>query len=192
MDTKMATETLAQDELAAEVTLDIGGMTCASCVARVERTLKKVPGVAGAAVNLATERATVSYDPMQAGVAELVAAVEKAGYEAEPRTEESMSAGLEEQVDRERAARGAEFTRQRNLLAFSALLSAPVLLIGMFLMSFPYRPYVLAALTLPVWAIAGWQLHRAALKNLRHLSADMNGPVRLGPPAPVPHQPARL
>ena len=63
---------LAQDELAAEVTLDIGGMTCASCVARVERSLKKVPGVAGAAVNLATERATVSYDPMQAGVADHV------------------------------------------------------------------------------------------------------------------------
>ena len=93
--------TLAQ--VGAEVTLDIGGMTCASCVARVERTLKKVPGVAGAAVNLATERATVSYDPMQAGVAELVAAVEKAGYEAEPRTEESMVVGLDEQVDRERA-----------------------------------------------------------------------------------------
>src|SRR5438067_13733274 len=128
----MAVETQTQDEMAAEVTLDIGGMTCASCVARVERSLKKVPGVAGAAVNLATERATVSYDPMQAGVAELVAAVEKAGYEAEPRTEESISASLEEQVDRERAARSAEFTRQRNLLVFSALLSAPVLLIGMF------------------------------------------------------------
>ena len=55
----------------AEMSLDIGGMTCASCVARVERSLKKVPGVRDASVNLATERAAVHYDPMQAGMAEL-------------------------------------------------------------------------------------------------------------------------
>src|SRR5436190_6577683 len=121
----MAIETKTQDALAlteqgvdvlpiedAELSLNIGGMTCASCVARVERSLKKVPGVKEAAVNLATERAAVHYDPMQVGVAEMVAAVEKAGYEAAPRTEESLSASVGEQDDRERAARKAEFTRQ--------------------------------------------------------------------------------
>ena len=60
-------------------------MTCASCVARVERALKKVPGVDGATVNLATEKATVSYDPAQSPVGALLGAIENAGYE--PRRE---------------------------------------------------------------------------------------------------------
>jgi len=63
-----------------DISLPITGMTCASCVRRVERTLGKVPGVAGASVNLATEQATVSYDPEQVRLADLEAAVEKAGY----------------------------------------------------------------------------------------------------------------
>src|SRR5690349_10645215 len=124
------------------VSLSISGMTCASCVARVERALKKVPGVKDASVNLATERATVHYDPMQAGVAEMVAAVDRAGYGAAPHTEETLSTSADEAEDRGRAARRAEFTRQRNLLVFSAVLSIPTLIIGMFLMDFPYRPYV--------------------------------------------------
>src|SRR3954447_23501366 len=63
-----------------EVSLPITGMTCASCVRRVERTLGKVAGVASANVNLATEQATVAYDPAQVHLADLEAAVEKAGY----------------------------------------------------------------------------------------------------------------
>src|SRR6266545_2177138 len=63
-----------------ELTLPITGMTCASCVRRVEKALAKVPGVADASVNLATERARVAFDPAQASAADLRAAVEKAGY----------------------------------------------------------------------------------------------------------------
>src|SRR5205823_1043690 len=99
-----------------QVSLDIGGMTCASCVARVERSLKKVPGVKSAAVNLATERATVEYDPMQAGISEMVAAVDKAGYSAAPRIESSPSAAAEEHDDRERTARKTEYMRQKDKL----------------------------------------------------------------------------
>src|SRR5437660_12487936 len=62
--------------------LAVSGMTCASCVMRVEKKLKKVPGVTDAAVNLATEHATVIYDPAQADPGALVAAVEAAGYGA--------------------------------------------------------------------------------------------------------------
>src|SRR5438093_8866226 len=65
---------------ASEVLLPIGGMTCASCVRRVERALSKVEGVQSASVNLATERATVKYDPRLATPAHLRAAVESAGY----------------------------------------------------------------------------------------------------------------
>src|SRR5690348_7102849 len=80
----MATEQLETKTPAtgpeAEALLPIGGMTCASCVRRVERALSKVEGVHQAAVNLATERATVRYDPSVANLAQLRAAVERAGY----------------------------------------------------------------------------------------------------------------
>ncbi|MGZ6844634.1 MAG: heavy metal translocating P-type ATPase [Blastococcus sp.] len=74
--------TTASAEATAMCTLDIGGMTCASCVRRVEKALSKVEGVGTAEVNLATEVATVTFDPRQVGLAELSAAVGKAGYTA--------------------------------------------------------------------------------------------------------------
>ena len=71
-----------------EAVIPIEGMTCASCVQHVEKALAKVPGVQAANVNLATERATVSYDPAQTSVEQL-AAVEKAGYGVGPLPEEA-------------------------------------------------------------------------------------------------------
>ena len=80
------TEIIPEAHRAAEtLTIDVGGMTCASCVARVERAIKKVPGVDGATVNLATEKATISYDPAQSPVGPILGAIENAGYE--PRRE---------------------------------------------------------------------------------------------------------
>jgi len=76
--------TTAPVEATATCTLDIGGMTCASCVRRVEKSLGKLDGVGTAEVNLATEVATVTFDPHQVGLAELTAAVGKAGYTATP------------------------------------------------------------------------------------------------------------
>src|SRR3954463_4716796 len=69
-----------------ETSLNIGGMTCASCVRRVEKTLTRVDGVAAASVNLANETATVSYDPAFTSLETLTAAVAKSGYTAAPRT----------------------------------------------------------------------------------------------------------
>ena len=66
-------------------TLDIGGMTCASCVRHVEKALSRIDGVDRAEVNLATEAATVSFDPQTAGLSELTTAVAAAGYTATPR-----------------------------------------------------------------------------------------------------------
>src|SRR5688500_14097136 len=63
-----------------DVSFPVTGMTCASCVNRVEKAIGKVAGVERAAVNLATERATVSYDPRQTTVADIATAVERAGY----------------------------------------------------------------------------------------------------------------
>src|ERR671927_817545 len=67
---------------AADVTLPVSGMTCASCVRRIEKALNRVDGVAEASVNLATEKARVVYDPAVASPARLRGAVEKAGYKA--------------------------------------------------------------------------------------------------------------
>src|SRR6266536_4057064 len=68
----------------AEVELPIEGMTCASCVNRIERFLKRTPGVEDAVVNLATEVATIRYLPDRVGRAELVGAIEAAGYDVRP------------------------------------------------------------------------------------------------------------
>ena len=72
-------------------TLDIGGMTCASCVRHVEKALSRIDGVDRAEVNLATEAATVSFDPQTAGLSELTAAVAAAGYTATPRHAAGLS-----------------------------------------------------------------------------------------------------
>src|SRR5215217_5211084 len=81
-DTPTHTDALQQTDSTptAEVTFPVTGMTCASCVRRIERRLGKVEGVQDASVNLATEKARVVYDPATASVGDLVAAVEKAGY----------------------------------------------------------------------------------------------------------------
>ncbi len=73
-------------------TLDIGGMTCASCVGRVEKALLKLDGVADARVNLATEAASITYAPELVRLDELTAAVTKAGYTATPRREVAQDA----------------------------------------------------------------------------------------------------
>src|SRR5690242_1703073 len=75
----------SQTTLAAECTLEIGGMTCASCVGRVQKALSRTDGVVTAAVNLATETATVTFDPAVVDMDRLTAAVDKAGYTAAPR-----------------------------------------------------------------------------------------------------------
>src|SRR5215203_943551 len=76
----MTTTLTSPTQTTVDVTFPVTGMTCASCVNRVEKAIGKVPGVEQAAVNLATERATVSYDPRQTTVADIASAVERAGY----------------------------------------------------------------------------------------------------------------
>ena len=76
----MATTHPSPTSTAVDVSFPVSGMTCATCVNRVEKAIGKVPGVERVAVNLATERASVSYDPGQTTLADLAAAVERAGY----------------------------------------------------------------------------------------------------------------
>src|SRR5919202_261489 len=165
----------------AQQDLAISGMTCASCVARIERRLSKLEGVRAVSVNLATERATVAYDPACVKVAQLISAVEAAGYGAAPVAEDSTA---QEGVDEEERRR-RELARRRMILALGIALSVPVVLLTMVpsLMTFPTartHNYLLALLALPVWAYVGWTFHRGALINLRHGTVNMDTLIALG------------
>ncbi|MBU9226257.1 heavy metal translocating P-type ATPase [Burkholderia multivorans] len=126
-----ARSTSAEREATHSIDLDIGGMTCASCVSRVEKALEKVPGVTHASVNLATERASVrAAGPLD--VDALIAAVTTAGYRAAPAPAPSPAADANAAAsstpaapDRE-ARKRQEALRERNLVIASAVLSAPL------------------------------------------------------------------
>ncbi|MEO9170598.1 MAG: cation-translocating P-type ATPase [Candidatus Baltobacteraceae bacterium] len=149
--------------------LGITGMTCASCVAHVAGALKGVDGVDDAAVNLVTERATVSH-AAPVSTAALVDAVARAGYEAHPPADENAD-------ERRRAG---ELKRKGALLAAAIALSVPTVVLSMFVPEFPEKPWVLFALTLPVWSVVGWEFHRGAIASLRSGSATMDTLVSLG------------
>jgi len=162
------------------VDLPVKGMHCAACVGKVERALQGVPGVDRAAVNLATERATVWLDPAEAGVSSLRTAVAAAGY-----TVPDEIAATPETADRERVERAQEDRRLRERLLVGVALSVPVLL-GSMPGIFPWapellrNPWVLLALTTPVQFWVGWPFHAAFVKELRHRSASMNTLVSVG------------
>ena len=163
----------------------ISGMTCASCSRRVERALSKVPGVTLASVNLATERASVSYDPAATSLADLVGAVERAGYGASdiaPTPPQILpAAGADPVIDADTARRQRELRHKRDTLLLGIALSLPVVLLSMFFMDrFPGENWLLLALTAPIWAIVGWDFHRTSLRVLRHFSANMDVLVSLG------------
>ncbi len=173
-------------------TLTIEGMTCASCVRRVERALSKTPGVASAAVNLATERATVSYDAATTSMDDLVAAVQRAGYDAStfavarpaPAETDAPATASDErpaEVDEAEARRQRDLRQRRVRLLVGIALSTPVVVLSMFFMDrFPGENFLLLALTTPVWAYVGWDFHRTSWRVVRHFGANMDVLVSLG------------
>ncbi len=163
------------------ITVAIGGMTCASCVRRVEDALKGVPGVSVANVNLATERATVEYLPDVVGIAELRRAVEGAGYQL---LGEAQGEGAR---DREAEAR----EKEERTLARKALFAGVVgllLLLGAqhgrlpLLSDLPLAAITVTSffLAMPVQVWAGAQFYRGAWSTARHFTADMNTLIAVG------------
>jgi len=160
-----------------EVELLIGGMTCASCAARVEKKLNRMDGVS-ATVNFATEKAKVSY----AGsiqVADLIATVVKTGYtagEPPPPEPEPQAAGTPES-----AGQDPELGALRHRLLVSALLAAPVVLLAMVpALQFDNWQWLSLTLAAPVVVWGGAPFHRAAWTNLRHGAATMDTLVSVG------------
>jgi Cu+-exporting ATPase len=149
-----------------QTTLALEGMTCASCAARIERTLNKLDGVQ-ATVNYATETAAVSYDPHVVASDALVAAVESVGYHAAP-----AQAHQEHEHDHD--------ARPTRLLV-ALVLAAPLVLLAMVPpLQFRGWEWVSLALATPVVFWSGAQFHRAALLNARHGAATMDTLVSLG------------
>ena len=154
------------------VELEIGGMTCASCAARIEKRLNKLDGVT-ATVNYATEKARVSF-PATVSPDDLVATVEKAGYTAtlpappsddpaEPATKDDATRAL----------------RQR--LVISAALTVPVIALAMVpAWQFTYWQWLSLTLAAPVVAWGAWPFHKAAWTNLRHGATTMDTLISLG------------
>ncbi|MFP5312094.1 MAG: heavy metal translocating P-type ATPase, partial [Actinomycetes bacterium] len=157
------------------VELDIEGMTCASCVNRVEKKLGKLEGVA-ASVNLPLESAYVTV-PEGITDEQLTSTVEAAGYKARIRQQQTA---VPETVPGDQAVTvPAAHLRPRLILA--AVLTVPVFLVSMVPgFQFPNWGWVAAVLALPVVTYAAWPFHRAAAINARHLSSTMDTLVSLG------------
>ncbi|MER5535746.1 heavy metal translocating P-type ATPase [Streptomyces mirabilis] len=161
-----------------EVELTIGGMTCASCAARVEKKLNRMDGVT-ATVNFATEKAKVSY-PVGVQVADLIATVVKTGYTAEepppPRLETPERA-----TDAVGADEDPELASLRERLVVSALLALPVVLMSMVpALQFDNWQWLSLTLAAPVVVWGALPFHRAALTNARHGAATMDTLVSVG------------
>ncbi|MBO4259109.1 heavy metal translocating P-type ATPase [Streptomyces griseorubiginosus] len=170
--TSTPTETPPAD--AAEVELLIGGMTCASCAARVEKKLNRMDGVT-ATVNFATEKAKVSY-PAGIQVADLIATVVKTGYTAE---EPAPPQPVEEEP--QAAEDDPELASLRQRLTVSALLAVPVVALSMIpALQFDNWQWLALTLAAPVVVWGGLPFHRAAWTNLRHGAATMDTLVSVG------------
>ncbi|WP_321818084.1 MULTISPECIES: heavy metal translocating P-type ATPase [unclassified Paraburkholderia] len=167
----------------------IGGMTCSACSNRVEKVLSRVPGVASASVNLATEEASVRLNaPLDAETRErLVAAVRKAGYEATPIVKDAPPAATDDQPDAAAPSRAeiAEATARRELRAvlIAAVLSAPLVVpmfghwLGLHWMLPAAAQFVLASI---VQFGFGARFYRAAWKAVRAFAGNMDLLVALG------------
>lgn len=162
-----------------KVILPIQGMTCASCVEKVERALSSTAGVVHTSVNFATEKATVEYISGQATIAELKKAVEAAGYKVL-----EVEAG-EDLLEKEEREKKRLYLLLRNKVIVSAALSL-LIFTGSFPEWFPFIPnilqnkFILLVLTLPVQFWAGWQFYRGAIAAARHLTTDMNTLIAVG------------
>ncbi|WP_104989730.1 heavy metal translocating P-type ATPase [Deinococcus sp. NW-56] len=172
----------------AELSFPVEGMTCAACVGRVERALGRAEGVLNASVNLATERATVTYLPAATTPAALRDAVRGAGYDVPDEASQAQS-----RLDADRERKAAEITALRRDVTFAAAFSIPLFLIAMVPML--YAPlhhwllgavgertlnWIMLALAAPVQFGPGLRFYRTGWASLRHRSPDMNTLVMLG------------
>ncbi|MFE2249070.1 heavy metal translocating P-type ATPase [Streptomyces lavendulae] len=161
---------------AAQVELAIGGMTCASCAARIEKKLNRMDGVE-ATVNYATEKARVTFDA-DVSVADLIATVEATGYTAKepaPARDRGPSGAGEEPEEAD------ELRPLRQRLTTAVALAVPVIAMAMVpALQIDYWQWLSLTLAAPVVTYAAWPFHRAAWTNARHGAATMDTLISVG------------
>jgi Cu+-exporting ATPase len=168
-----------------KVTLPIHGMSCASCVKKVETALNSLEGVMKASVNFATERATVQYIPGIVSVEDFRMAVKEAGYEVL----EVEATKKEDMVDREKAAREAEYRKLKKKLMTGVILVIPVFILAywkalglsnIYNLAREVNFYLQLIFQTPIQFWVGWQFYVGAWKTAKHKSADMNTLIAVG------------
>ncbi|WP_277327643.1 heavy metal translocating P-type ATPase [Streptomyces sp. JH14] len=159
-----------------EIELAIGGMTCASCAARIEKKLNRMDGVE-ATVNYATEKARVRYRGEDVSVQDLIATVEKTGYTAQQPAPPVRG----DAAPTEEAPGPDELTLLRQRLVTAVVLAVPVIAMSMIpVLQFDNWQWLSLTLAAPVVTYAGWPFHRAAWTNARHGAATMDTLISVG------------
>jgi len=171
-----------------KMSLPIEGMTCASCVARVEKSISKIEGITDVAVNLATEKATFNIDKSKTGIDEIKKIVEEAGYKIELSYLEKNTYSSNEDDDSEKTS-DYDITLKKDFL-FALILTIPIFILSMSQMiegireQIPFSDFqlnkILLILTTPVIFISGKRFFKIFWNNLKHFAADMNSLVAVG------------
>lgn len=169
-----------------KLSLPVEGMTCASCVARVEKAIAKFDGVKNVSVNLATEKASLEFDPTKVNIKQIAQSIEEAGYKLDLNSlnKKETSYNIEEQKDDE------HLKELKTDLLFAVVLSIPILILNMGIMwdQFFLKKLlttdeinkILLILTTPVIFISGKRFYKIFWSNLKHFTADMNSLVAIG------------
>ena len=166
----------------------VEGMTCASCVARVEKSISKIEGIKNVSVNLATEKASFEIDTDLANLNQVKKAVEDAGYKIDFSSTDKKAQTVPEQIQSDSKS---EYDRElKNDFLFALILSIPILLLNMGMMWNGFNDIIplsrdvinriLLVLTTPVVFISGKRFYKIFWKNLLHFTADMNSLVAIG------------
>ena len=166
-------------------TLDIEGMTCASCASFVEKSLSRTPGVQRAMVNFATEKATVDYLPTQASPATLKEAVINAGYGVAERAPDTSAAERSAEIDRQKALAYQKLKRRFTVAVVMTLIIMPLSMLMLWpammqRLNMQWLNYVLLLLTLPVLGYSGREFYVSAWNGFKHRAANMDTLIAVG------------
>ncbi|WJK33669.1 heavy metal translocating P-type ATPase [Solwaraspora sp. WMMA2065] len=179
----MSSTAPGRPKTATRIELSIGGMTCSSCAARIEKKLNRIDGVT-ATVNFATEKASVTVEDPAVTADELIDVVRRTGYTAQlpaPPQDARGAALSDGSAGDERPAVSDDLRSLRTRLRVALVLSVPVVVLAMVpAWQFTYWQWVSLVLAVPVVLYGGLPLHRAAWTNLRHGAATMDTLVSMG------------
>ncbi|NTU71212.1 MAG: heavy metal translocating P-type ATPase, partial [Coriobacteriia bacterium] len=184
---------------AGRVTLDITGMTCASCSAIIEKVVGRMPGVERIAVNLATNTGVIDFDPTVTGIDEIITAIQDTGYGATVKVEAVLGSDA---ADQQAELRAKAYRGELAMFWFAVAMSVPLFLIAMvppFMELVPLKlaelladsvggawspmlvsKYVMFLLATPVQFIAGWRFYKGAYHALKRLTGNMDLLVAIG------------